>query len=297
MIIDPSSRPRDLGLDHYEAWTFYPHSAEKDITFLGIHWRIEERLANEPHYLPYGFAASKNDIENLISRQSHEISAPRKLPNATDWLFNLPDSLRQDVDILIRHRHIATKYDSTPRSWTLHKAFELTKKKGLSSWWRSTPTSGSRQSYLVILRCQEVEHEVSIPIHDINPFHSMRERWIKEAEKYHRDDEFEIDRKYPLTRHHSQPLVTFFSGGKRHKHKKQDPEKARQFYITQENAETLVNDFLASISTLYDGVSLENRRDVLDSVLLPTVVKGDEGSDVDSSDNSSDSSENPPADD
>jgi hypothetical protein len=44
----------------------------------------------------------------------------------------------------------------------------------------------------------------------------------------------------------------------------------------QKDAETAVNDFLASFSTLYDGVPPEERTKVLDSVAVPE--QGDESS-------------------
>jgi hypothetical protein len=286
MITDPSSRPRDLRRDHYEAWTFYPRSRQRDITFLGIHIKIEERLSTDLHYTFYGFSASQGDIKNLDSRHSREISASRTSSNATDWLFNLPDNLRQDVGFLMQDRHKATRYDSTPRSWTLHKAFALSKRKGLSSWWKSSPTSTSRQSYLIILRCQAVESEVAIPTRNHNPFPHMQRDTV--TRRYREDDEFEMSRRSLRA-----PVVLAMEEKRLKQHKKQDSEKARKILVSQENAETLVNDFLASISTLYDGVPPEMRRDVLDSIPLPTPFEGDEDSESDNaSDDSSDSSGN-----
>jgi hypothetical protein len=67
--------------------------------------------------------------------------------------------------------------------------------------------------------------------------------------------------------------------------------------MSQENAETLVNDFLASFSTLYNEIPKVHRRDVLESVPLPAVLEDEQGNDSTSlgsgSDSDSDSRHSP----
>jgi hypothetical protein len=51
-----------------------------------------------------------------------------------------------------------------------------------------------------------------------------------------------------------------------------DPPKekkpAAQIQLTQEETEIVINDFLASISTLYDGIPIEQRGAVLQAITL-----------------------------
>ncbi len=60
---------------------------------------------------------------------------------------------------------------------------------------------------------------------------------------------------------------------------------AAQIELTQRETETLVNDFLASFSTLYDNIAVEERGAVLDAIVLTE----DDDTEYDSDDSSSSS--------
>lgn len=58
---------------------------------------------------------------------------------------------------------------------------------------------------------------------------------------------------------------------------------AAKFELSQQETENVINDYLASFSTLYDGVPVEQRGAALKAIVLPTEDDSDYDSDASSS--------------
>lgn len=59
-----------------------------------------------------------------------------------------------------------------------------------------------------------------------------------------------------------------------------------QIELTQEETEQVINDFLASFSTLYDGIGVEDRGAVLKAITIKVEEENDDGYDSDDSSSS-----------
>jgi len=53
---------------------------------------------------------------------------------------------------------------------------------------------------------------------------------------------------------------------------------AAKFELSQQETENIINDYVASFSTLYDGVPVEERGAALKAIVLPTEDDSDYGS-------------------
>jgi hypothetical protein len=266
----------------YEAWAILDKRfflKIKTFQLFGIKLKIKENsLADLDSYS--GLAATQSELKDLIA-QLRPHSSSSATPSTFKQLTALPSGCARTVTHLISIRANATKFAIPPRTWAIE----------VLAPWSSLPSSCAPKltqnisidtlksqdpGYLLILRSPSNEDDQpTIPAPDFDPFQEKRIPFRTENRNdrfLRREPEIEYVRK-------GRKVASSIASSSRswlkpwetaRKMTRDEDIKARQ-----KEAETAVNDFLATFSSLYDDVPEDERTKVLDSIAAPVAEEDD----------------------
>jgi len=220
------------------------------VRVFGIPFRVERQETEVVSSLDK-VPATQDEIKAFI-----ETMGSRDLPSSLNALIDHPPGISGAISTLINSKNDTRSFFR--HKWTLQSVTPVFSQK--QSFWKKNGFRGKGDgSYVVILRGEEIPRPGPPPPR--GPYNGPP---------------YGLPSRGPG----GPPCIVITSNSRNHPVK--DKKPAAQIELTQEETEKVINDFLASFTTLYDGISMDEYGAALKAIKL----SGEDG-DYDSDDSSS----------
>jgi len=248
-----------------------------------------------------GLAATQDEIKNLVSQIRASPNGRKQNQTSSSTLQHLTavsSETALTVSNLINIRMNAAQYARPPRSWTIELLTRWSTLP-LQTFPRHPKQTIPNPGYLLILKASadQIWNGLTVPNRDDKYFPGSQVVLEIQEPRQLRNVNIEHGMEYELVReeqprrsHNKTQMIILPSPSEESGLRERETARKAATYsgevpvqMSQQETETAVNDFLATLSALYDDVPAEERTKVLDSV--PLRVGGEEGfeSDGDSS--------------
>lgn len=289
----------------YEAWAIidFKHSVRiKTFQLLGLKLKIKEHnLTGLDSYV--GIAATQSELKDLIAqlRRRTLYSNP---PSTLQQITAVFSRCARTATGIISIRNDATKYSYPPRTWAIAVLAPWSKLPSFTSAFKTITKSQDPVYLLILLSPGGGAGQLTIPTPDLNPFIGERKSKLGREMMRAPQEDYELERPHLIIEsrhshykerdmrrnrgeeeesldklvrkkiHEVSPSSSTSSEPPSDSWHKTRPTARRTnrnvdeieiIDVSQKAAETAVNDFLATFSSLYDDVPEEERTKVLES--------------------------------
>lgn len=228
----------------WKSWSLLGISVKRISNETSAAWQIER------------IPISQEDLDSFL--QKEKAKEPNYEASKADSLIHPPINCSGALYSLINKKNDIPRHHHRPKTWFLECLVPI-KEENKSRWLRKEKTVQHR-GYTVVIRgevCSR-QHPLRGPPGPLRP----GSRW------------------------NSPPVITVVGADPRRSdaHKSKLEKKVTKIKLTQSESEVVINDFLASFSTLYDGIPVERRGIAFREIDMNNVYDSD---DTDSSGSSS----------